>query len=412
MKMLHQYIIGFTLFILTILIAILFLENSSLIRLMLGITIGYTLMRGRVGFSGVFNRILVYGSTKLSKSMLILLGLCITSNTIFLSKLTPSYFNLYVNPINLPLLISSFIFGILMTLGFRCSFGLLVFLPNSIPIGLVRIFFFGFGGFFALPLVYNLKSFVNKSWFVTTNYNGVFLPDLFGGGNLGLFISWILSLTFLAFLSFLATKTQTNLKNKRYYIDMSFENTQEKVKNNSIFENKIFSVSTYERLFVTPFSRNFTITIVSFSISFVMLYFQSGWSATFPFAISIGKLLINLGIPIETITNYTFLNKETFTIPYLHHQGFVQNLGLILGSLYYSLTSGTYKHLFKFTIKNFFLSSIGSFVFGFFSILTFGCNVGGMFTPFTNFSLSSWLYIIFCILGCFCTIKTREKLGL
>ncbi|MFK5937207.1 MAG: YeeE/YedE thiosulfate transporter family protein, partial [Sulfurimonas sp.] len=55
----------------------------------------------------------------------------------------------------------------------------------------------------------------------------------------------------------------------------------------------------------------------------------------------------------------------------------------------------------KITPKAFFIFAFGGFIMGFGTRLSNGCNVGALFTPIAEFSLSGWLYLVFVVAGGF-----------
>ena len=53
--------------------------------------------------------------------------------------------------------------------------------------------------------------------------------------------------------------------------------------------------------------------------------------------------------------------------------------------------------------------SLGGLTMGFGTRLAQGCNVGALFTPISNFSLSGWVFLIFMIIGGIISNKFSEK---
>ncbi|MDO4766497.1 MAG: YeeE/YedE thiosulfate transporter family protein [Eubacteriales bacterium] len=43
--------------------------------------------------------------------------------------------------------------------------------------------------------------------------------------------------------------------------------------------------------------------------------------------------------------------------------------------------------------------AIGGFLMGFGTRMSNGCNVGALYTPIANFSLSGWIFFIFIVVG-------------
>ena len=81
----------------------------------------------------------------------------------------------------------------------------------------------------------------------------------------------------------------------------------------------------------------------------------------------------------------------------------VQNLGIVFGAAIYLLTSGTFKDTFlsglKTTPKQALLYAFGGILMGLGTRFANGCNVGALYTPIANFSLSGWVFLVAMVLG-------------
>jgi uncharacterized membrane protein YedE/YeeE len=53
--------------------------------------------------------------------------------------------------------------------------------------------------------------------------------------------------------------------------------------------------------------------------------------------------------------------------------------------------------------------SLGGLTMGFGTRIAQGCNVGALYTPISNFSLSGWVFLIFMIIGGIISNKFSEK---
>lgn len=81
----------------------------------------------------------------------------------------------------------------------------------------------------------------------------------------------------------------------------------------------------------------------------------------------------------------------------------VQNTSIILGALIASLMMGVFvkqfKEGWKITPKEIALYVAGGLFMGLGTRLSGGCNVGALYTPIAQFSLSGWIYLIFLFSG-------------
>lgn len=75
----------------------------------------------------------------------------------------------------------------------------------------------------------------------------------------------------------------------------------------------------------------------------------------------------------------------------------------MLGTIFFLLTSGTFtkvaKSELKITPKQAFFFAVGGLLMGFGTRLSNGCNVGALFTPIANYSLSGWIFLVVLVAG-------------
>lgn len=99
----------------------------------------------------------------------------------FLYNVDPSTYGLWVNPINLGLILGGIMFGFGMTFSMCCASGVLTDLVTGLPRALITIIFFGMGVFLEYPL--NSRPWIKDSILITETgaklAGGVYLPDLF-----------------------------------------------------------------------------------------------------------------------------------------------------------------------------------------------------------------------------------------
>ncbi len=122
-----------------------------------------------------------------------------------------------------------------------------------------------------------------------------------------------------------------------------------------------------------------------------------------PYGIWLGKLLMLFGVSAESIAGFTRVSADVFKLPFFQHSISVQNFGIIVGAIIYLLTAGKFKDAFltewDISLKDAFLFALGGIFMGFGTRLANGCNVGALYTPIANFSLSGWVFLIFMTAG-------------
>jgi uncharacterized membrane protein YedE/YeeE len=114
-----------------------------------------------------------------------------------------------------------------------------------------------------------------------------------------------------------------------------------------------------------------------------------------------GKVLMVFGISANDIADFTSRPAGLFTTPFFSHSISVQNFAIMLGTLIAVLLMGKFSFSFKInhSAKQFALFALGGLLMGFGTRFANGCNVGALFTPIANFSLSGWIYLVFIISG-------------
>ncbi len=401
-----EFLAGWALFALLLIFGRSFLGADMLFfRLIAGLALGYALARSYMGFAGSVNRACRLGSTKLMRALMLMFFLTAVVNTGFFLNggLETGKYNLWVNPINLGLLLGGILFGFGMSLSTCCASGVLTDVILGLPRATVTLFFFMAGVFLGFP-IQKTQSFVKKSWFSTETFeNGVFLPDLFGGNTVWAYLgAIILTGFFCAIVVYFALQFENKKKRANKYTAVPSEevrieayDTKEPV--------KLFSKETYNRLFVQSWPLSVGAVSITCVVAVMMGVTKAGWGASTPYGFWFGKLLLMFGVSPESLAGFSHFPAKVYTMPFFAHPINVQNIGIVLGTFIYMLTSGhfteTFKATFKLPLKSAALYSLGGFSMGFGTRLSNGCNVGALYTPIANFSLSGWVFLIFMVIG-------------
>lgn len=403
-----ENILGFIAILLVVVGAKFWLKTDILFfRLLIGGGLGYALARAYTGFAGSVNRAYRTGSAKLMRVMMFMFFFTLLFTTAYLYGNDPTSFNIWIKPINIGLILGGFLFGFGMSLSVCCASGVLTDIPQGLPRAGMTLLFFMAGVFFGYP-VQNTADWIQDSWVSTfigrETMGGVFLPDYFRGdgmeGYLGALALVALFCGIIIYLTFLFEKRQ-KLTNK--YKGHPMEEMQDNLEPFDLKNFKLFSAKTYEQIFVKPWTlmQGFVVIIAMFAL--LMGVTGAGWGASRPYGIWFGKLLMLFGFSSEALAEFTLLSADEFALPFFQHQISVQNFGIITGAVIYLLTAGKFKEAFTSTLdikgKEAALYALGGFSMGFGTRLANGCNVGALYTPIANFSLSGWIFLIFMIVG-------------
>lgn len=399
-----QTIASWVLLALTILVGAIFLSNDMLLlRLILGLGLGYALSRSYMGFAGSVNRAYNTGSTKLMRTlMLMFLATSIIVGGFLIGK-EPSAYDLWINPINLGLLIGGFLFGFGMSLSTCCASGVLTDLITSFPRAVITLFFFMAGVFLGFP-VQKTMSFVTNTWFSSSSYeSGVYFPDFFGGNTVLGILGAILVTALLALIVIkLSFSYERKRRNEETYRPIATEEVKLELPDAKDGYCP-FNQSAYDRIFVKswPLAIGASVIIGLYLIMFAAT--KAGWGASSPYGGWFGRLLMLFGVSAESVANFTHMPVKFFAMPFFDHPINVQNFGILIGTLIYMLMSRnfvkTWQSTFKIKFYEVFIYALGGFTMGFGTRLANGCNVGALYTPISNFSLSGWVFLVVMVLG-------------
>ena len=404
-----ENIIGFAVILLILVFAQAFLGTQMLyFRLLAGIGFGYALTRGYMGFAGSVNRAYRTGSAKLMRVLMwMFLGTAAVSIGLLYGK-DPTTFKLWINPINLGMILGGLFFGFGMTFSSCCASGVLTDLVTGLPRAFTTLIFFGLGVFLGFPFQ-KTASWVTDSWFSSPIGEqlggGVFLPDLFMWDGMSGYLGAIIVTALLASIfAYFAKRFEDKQKAKGTFTGVGSEIAQDKViEGDADVPFKMFSSRTYDILFVRPWKMRTGAAVIA--IIFIMLLgiTKAGWGASTIYGYWFGKLLMVFGVSSEAIAGFTHFPASFFETSIFVNPVSVQNFGIVLGTLIALLLAGDFKKTFfsemKVSPKEIPLFAMGGLFMGFGTRLANGCNVGALYTPIANFSLSGWFFLAFLVLG-------------
>lgn len=403
-----QFFAGIIVLVITLILGGTLLGSNMLFfRMLVGLGLGYALMRSAMGFAGSANRAYNAGSTKLLRTLMFLffLSAVVCAALTFIGGATN--YGLWVNQINLGLLVGGVMFGVGMAFCMCCASGVLTDMVEGPSRAIITLIFFGVGVYLGFPLQAT-QSWVTDTWVSSGTFaSGVYLPDLFQFDGLGGYLGALILTGILCLLVCAGAKWYENKRRKnKTYTGVASEIEQEKAEVAMLEDEStdaVLSESTLYRLFAKPWTMKMGAVIILLMFSCLMIVTKGGWGASTPYGYWFGRLLLLFGTPIETITAFTQQAPESFTAPFFSNAMNVQNVCIIIGALVASLTMGKFNSQFraglKITGKEIPVYIIGGLLMGVGTRLSNGCNVGALYTPIANLSLSGWIYFIFLFSG-------------
>jgi uncharacterized membrane protein YedE/YeeE len=316
----------------------------------------------------------------------------------------PTTYGLWINPINLGLILGGLLFGFGMSFSACCASGVLTDLVTGLPRALVTLVFFGAGVFFGFPIQKG-QAFVTDTLFSSETFaRGVFLPDLFKWDGLEGYLG-ALALTglFAGIVIYFSYKYEQKRKTENTFTGILAETVQDSADDFDSKDFKLVSEKTYNRMFVKPWTLAQGAVVISLLFAVLMGVTGSGWGASTPYGLWFGKVLMLFGVSADSIAEFTMVPAASFTTPFFEHGVSVQNFGILMGTLVFLLTAGIFKKTFmsemKISFKEVLLFALGGLSMGLGTRLANGCNVGALYTPIANFSLSGWIFLVVMIIG-------------
>lgn len=386
----RESLLGFIFVVLVLLGAYVFIDFTELyVRFIIGTVFGFALVRASLGFAGSVNKLYRTKSAYVAK-MLIYIFILTAFMSAFVMYGDESSYRLSIYPINFALMLGGIMFGFGMALSSCCATGSLTDLASGFSRAFVTIIFFSFGVFLGFNIQHNSES-VTHSFFSTPRglefQGGVFLPDLFTfDGFNGYLGAMMLTLIFGGVAIYLATAYEKKFTPPQ---DVETPMTQ----------------NYFEKFFISPWGMWLSVVVISLTFTCLFYVSQRGWSASSIMGIWFGHFLMFLGVSPETLVDLTSKKLAYFTTPLSQQANSLQNIGIVIGAVSALMIAGAFQHKFtaglKISLKGAITFALGGFIMGFGTRLSHGCNVGALYTPIAEFSLSGWIYLIFVVIGGF-----------
>lgn len=409
-----ENLIGFALLALSVVLGKMFLASDALLlRLLIGMALGYTLTRAYTGFAGGVNRAYKTGSTRLMKALMFMFFITsvIVAAMLYRESLTGAItYGLWINPISLGLLVGGTLFGFGMALASACASGVMTDVVTAFPRGILSLFGFSGGVFLGYPLA--ATSFTKTSLLPSTatvvamEKSGVFFPDLFVWDGFNGYLGAIVLTGVLALVVvYLSNLYESKRRKEGTYLGCDSEIMQDAVaKEAEKNELATDAQSIYQKLFVNPWSLTMGAVVIALLFAVLMGMTNGGWGASGPYGIWFAKFLMLFGFSPETLAAYSkVMSPEAFAAPFFSNGSTVQNVGIFLGTFVYLFTAGKFSSTvsseLKITLTEGALFLLGGVSMGVGTRLAAGCNVGALYTPISQFSMAGWVFLVVMVIG-------------
>jgi uncharacterized membrane protein YedE/YeeE len=137
------------------------------------------------------------------------------------------------------------------------------------------------------------------------------------------------------------------------------------------------------------------------------------WSVTFGFGLWGAKAAQAAGIPVETWAFWNWPGPRTaLTSSVLADVTSVMNFGIILGAGLSATLAGKFAPKAKLPLGSLLAAVIGGLLMGYGARLSFGCNIGALFSGIASGSLHGWVWFAAAFAGSFAGVAARPLFGL
>jgi len=137
------------------------------------------------------------------------------------------------------------------------------------------------------------------------------------------------------------------------------------------------------------------------------------WSVTFGFGLWGAKIVQATGVPIETWTFWTWPGPaKALGSSVLADVTSVMNFGIILGAALAAGLAGKFAPKTHVPFASFLAAAIGGVLMGYGARLSFGCNIGALFSGIASGSVHGWLWFASAFVGSLGGVALRPVFGL
>jgi len=137
------------------------------------------------------------------------------------------------------------------------------------------------------------------------------------------------------------------------------------------------------------------------------------WSITYGFGLWGAKLAQSIGVPVETWTFWTApAQAQALGRSVLFDITSVMDFGILLGAALAAGLAGKFAPKAALPLRSALAAVIGGLLMGYGARLSFGCNIGALFSGIASGSLHGWVWFAAAFAGSFVGIALRPVFGL
>ncbi|MGB3025966.1 YeeE/YedE family protein [Paradevosia shaoguanensis] len=350
---------------------------------LVGALMGLTLYHASFGFTGGWRRLVVEKRGNAMRAQMLMIGV---AALVFIPLLTLG------NPFGQPLagatapvgvsvLIGAAIFGLGMQLGGGCGSGTLFTVGGGSSRMLVTLLFFIVGAVLGTA---------HLPWWLTQPS----LPAISLGANLGVPLALLVT-----FIGLAAVAWVTVLVEKRAH--------------GSLEKPKAPSTTGLQRLLRGPWPLVGAGLLLALLNIATLLIAGHPWSITYGFGLWGAKVAQAVGVPVASWEFWTWpAQAKALQASVLEDVTSVMDFGIILGAALAAGLAGKFAPRVAVPFLSLLAAAIGGVLMGYGARLSFGCNIGALFSGIASGSIHGWLWFAAAFVGSLLGIYLRPVFGM
>ncbi len=349
----------------------------------IGGLLGMTLYHASFGFTGGWRRLVV---ERRGRAMRVQMGMIGITAIAFIPLLAMGSFGGQplagaFAPVGVSVLVGALMFGLGMQLGGGCGSGTLFTVGGGSSRMLVTLVFFILGA---------LIGTAHLPWWLALPS----LPQISLGAKLGVPLAILVTLAGLALVAALTV-----------FVEKRAHGALEKVKPSA--------KPLQERLVSGPWPLVGAALLLAGLNLATLLIAGHTWSVTFGFGLWGAKIAQAAGVPVESWAFWTWPGPaKALNSSILADVTSVMDFGIMLGAALAAGLAGKFAPKAKIPLGSLLAAAIGGVLMGYGARLSFGCNIGALFSGIASGSLHGWLWFAAAFAGSFAGIALRPLFGL
>jgi len=350
---------------------------------LIGSLLGMTLYHASFGFTGGWRRLVVERRGSAMRAQMLMIGVTAIAFIPLLTLGNPLGQPLAgaVAPVGVSVLFGAALFGLGMQLGGGCGSGTLFTVGGGSSRMLVTLLFFIVGAVLGTA---------HLPWWLEQPS----LPPISLGSSLGVPLAIVVTLLGLAAVAWITTFIERRA-------------------HGSLERSKAPATRGWQRLFRGPWPLVGAGLLLALLNLATLLIAGHPWSITYGFGLWGAKIAQAAGVPVATWEFWAWpAQAKALNASVLQDNTSVMDFGIILGAALAAGLAGKFAPKAHIPFLSLLAAAIGGVLMGYGARLSFGCNIGALFSGIASGSLHGWLWFASAFVGSLAGIYLRPVFGL